>query len=869
MHGGMKVYRGSAAAARHYVEADRSRADDYYLAEGCGLAMRIVATPEGIEHRPDMGGEAYEQWVAGFDVETGAAKGRLRTDDKGVRFVEVTVNGPKTWSLAAAVHPEIAAAYDAAQMAAAEEIISWLASHATTRVGPRGRQVQVPVEQIEAAVVRHFTSRAGDPHRHLHLQINARVWAAGKWRGIHTVGVRDSLDAINGIGHAAVMCNPTFRAALADRGYTVNPESGEITELSDFVGPFSARARQIGVNIDRYEAEWRRDHPGEEPGPELARTWDRRAWSDARPDKVIPTDGRQLVDRWVDELHHLGFRATRTAASLPTTKPGSLDRDGAVGVMLDRLGAKRSAWNTADIRGEAEHFIARANLVIDPAVRRELAEDLTARAVDACTPLLHEEPPDHIRALSSPAVLQVENDIAKRLAARAAVGHPVPWDHDELDAAQLDAIAAMARSHRLVVVEGAAGAGKTAALAETRDIVEMHRHQMVVVTPTLKAAQVAAGEVGSQAFSAAWFVHRHGFRWDDNGRWTREASVFVGLRPGDLLVIDEAGMLDQDTARALLTIADETGARVAFLGDRHQLPAVGRGGVLDLAAERADPAAVVTLDRIHRFADPAYAGLSRAMRTGIDPERVFDELVLRRQIVVHASEAERTDALAFIGTATGAAIVADTREQVTDLNAAIRDSRVASRRVDDNAVVITHAGQRIGRGDRVATRQNDRQLDVANRQIWTVRRTDRLGRVVLTDGKTHRLIGPEYARKHLELAYATTVYGTQGETVSSTHVAVGEHTGAASAYVAMTRGRDSNVAHLVADDLDVARRQWVDVFSRDRADLGPAHAARLAALEAAKYVPAPKPRAARVERPPDDVYRSPFSSPSPGPGIGF
>ncbi len=42
-------------------------------------------------------------------------------------------------------------------------------------------------------------------------------------------------------------------------------------------------------------------------------------------------------------------------------------------------------------------------------------------------------------------------------------------------------------------------------------------------------------------------------------------------------------MLDQDTARALLTIADEAGARVALVGDRHQLPAVGRGGVLDLA----------------------------------------------------------------------------------------------------------------------------------------------------------------------------------------------------------------------------------------------------------------------------------------------
>ena len=46
-------------------------------------------------------------------------------------------------------------------------------------------------------------------------------------------------------------------------------------------------------------------------------------------------------------------------------------------------------------------------------------------------------------------------------------------------------------------------------------------------------------------------------------------------------------MLDQDTALALLTIADETGARVVLVGDRHQLPAVGRGGVLDLAARCA------------------------------------------------------------------------------------------------------------------------------------------------------------------------------------------------------------------------------------------------------------------------------------------
>ena len=127
--------------------------------------------------RPTRGGSPA------IDPETGAAKGRLRTDAKALRFVEVVVNGPKTWSLAAALHPEIADALDAAQTRAAEQIIGWVAEHATTRVGPKGRQVQVPVSEVEAAVVRHYTSRAGDPHRHLHLQINARVLAEGSLAG--------------------------------------------------------------------------------------------------------------------------------------------------------------------------------------------------------------------------------------------------------------------------------------------------------------------------------------------------------------------------------------------------------------------------------------------------------------------------------------------------------------------------------------------------------------------------------------------------------------------------------------------------------------------------------------------------------------
>jgi hypothetical protein len=52
-----------------------------------------------------------------------------------LRFVEVTVKGPKTSSLAAALHPEISTSLDEAQDKAAAEIVGGVAQHATTRVG--------------------------------------------------------------------------------------------------------------------------------------------------------------------------------------------------------------------------------------------------------------------------------------------------------------------------------------------------------------------------------------------------------------------------------------------------------------------------------------------------------------------------------------------------------------------------------------------------------------------------------------------------------------------------------------------------------------------------------------------------------------
>ena len=318
-----------------------------------------------------------------------------------------------------------------------------------------------------------------------------------------------------------------------------------------------------------------------------------------------------------------------------------------------------------------------------------------------------------------------------------------------------------------------------------------------------------------------------------------------------MLLVDEAGMLDQDTARALFAVADQTGAGVALLGDRHQLPAVGRGGLLDLAAGWARPEAHLELSAVHRFADPTYADLTLAMRDGQHPETVFDDLLARGQIILHTSDPERTAALAQLAANTGHLVIADTREQVATLNAAIGDQRA---RPAGSLGVVTGSGELIEVGDRIATRLNNPELRVTNRATWTVTDINAAGGLTIISPAGTRDLPRRYVQTHVELAYATTVYGAQGDTVNHAHLAIGETTGAAAAYVGMTRGRHNNTAHLVADTVEDARRQWLDVFNRDRADLGPAHAATLATEDIERYGPrapriAAQPRPAGPRRP--------------------
>lgn len=134
----------------------------------------------------------------------------------------------------------------------------------------------------------------------------------------------------------------------------------------------------------------------------------------------------------------------------------------------------------------------------------------------------------------------------------------------------------------------------------------------------------------------------------------------------------------------------------------------------------------------------------------------------------------------------------------------------------------------------LATRLNDRGLGVANRDTWTITAIDD-GTLTLrgADRGGARTLPVGYARANVELAYATTIYGAQGETTSTAHLLLGEHTTGSSAYVGMTRGRDDNVAHIVAETSRTAGRSGMPRLP----EVGPTHAARRAAEEVEWYAP--------------------------------
>lgn len=185
-----------------------------------------------------------------------------------------------------------------------------------------------------------------------------------------------------------------------------------------------------------------------------------------------------------------------------------------------------------------------------------------------------------------------------------------------------------------------------------------------------------------------------------------------------------------------------------------------------------------------------------------------------------------------------------TNEAASLINDAVREQLVAAGAVDDDRIVHGVDGLRIGVGDVVMTRSNDRYSGVANRQLWTVTALHDDGRLHLLGPAAARgteraeaTISADYVREYLHLAYASTVHGVQGETVDIGDLLATDSTDAPSLYVGLTRSKYFRTLHMIGD-LDSARDQYIAIAGRNRADLGLDQARETAAAEAALYAEA-------------------------------
>jgi DNA transposition AAA+ family ATPase len=408
----------------------------------------------------------------------------------------------------------------------------------------------------------------------------------------------------------------------------------------------------------------------------------------------------------------------------------------------------------------------------------------------------------------------------------------VPIAQSEL---QAEAAAAVAGQDPLVIIVGPAGVGKTTMLARAVDDLNANGRRVYAVAPTAKAARVLARETGAPADTVAKLIHE----------WTRpdrSACAPWDLRGGTTLLVDEAGMLNTGDLFTLARLAAMNEWRVALLGDPHQLHAVGRGGMFD---ELCAIGRVHELTQIHRFTERWEPDASLALRRG-DPTAIDTYIAHGRvtggTIDQHVAVITDRWMQAEVDGAT-LAITTATNDHVELINRAVQQRRVANGDLVDDRVVIGMNAQPVYVGDHIATRANDRHLRtstgdiVRNRETWRVIDIASNGDVVVRRLRADDTVTlpADYVARHLQLGYATTEPGNQGDTYDRAITLVTPATTGRGLYVSMTRGRHDNTALVVTEEatIEAAADVLNHVISSDRADV-PAIAQR---RELAQQIP--------------------------------
>jgi len=718
-----------------------------------------------------------------------------------------------------------------------------------TRTGSGGRNgavVQSDVTGVVATSFDHYDSRAGDPQLHTHVVIANRVCALkdGKWRTIdsrpmHAVVVTlseyynallaDRLTRVLGVGWDA-----------RERGRDRNP-AWEITGVgADLIGEFSSRSHDIDAEKDRLVAAYTTAH-GRRPSSRMIIKLRQQATLATRPAKQMHSLA-ELTDLWRQRATGiLGEDATGWAWRVISESDAIVIRadnipldmmDALAASVLQAVGEKRSTWRRWNLHAEAsrqtmgwrfattEDREALTGQICDAAEAQSLR--LTPDAMTAPDEFLRLDGtsrfrPRHMTVYSSQDLWDAETRLAglaetftAPVVGFATIDRIVNQPDRQgrtLGQDQAEALTRIATSGRVVdVLVGPAGAGKTTALGSLRTAWETEHGagSVVGLAPSATAAAVLGEDLGIGTENTARWLALH----DHTG---------LEFQPGQLVIVDEASLAGTFTLDRLAALANQAGAKVLLVGDWAQLQAVDAGGAFTmLVANRADPP---ELSDIHRFTNvwekTASLGLRHADLAAIDQYETHGRLVADDldQVTAQAYEAWRDD------TSRGVAslLVADALTTVQELNRQARHDRILAGLVAPDHEITLGDGSRASAGDVVITRLNNRHLQagrtgwVRNGDRWTIIKTHVDGSITVrraghTRGGTVTLPA-DYAAEHLDLGYAVTAHRAQGVTVDTCHVLVTPTTTRENLYVAMTRGRDSNLAYVATDRPDDSHDQ--------------------------------------------------------------
>jgi TrwC relaxase/AAA domain len=409
------------------------------------------------------------------------------------------------------------------------------------------------------------------------------------------------------------------------------------------------------------------------------------------------------------------------------------------------------------------------------------------------------------------------------------------------------AFLALTSDRRAEILVGPAGSGKTRTAAQVAQVWRQAGMGDVYALTTSQAARNVLHDAGVELAdnTAVFLGHLAG---------QREARGAKTVRPGTLLILDEASMMSMADMAAILRQATEGNCRVLITGDHEQLAAVEGGGGMMMLLRRMG---YVQLPEPVRFSKEWERDASLLLRAGdVSVLAQYEE-----QDRVRGGDAEEAMDLAcrawtadHLG-GKDSLLLARTEEQARELSRRVRDDLIRYGVVRPGPEVRLREGAVAGPGDLIVARQNRRQIGAGRPGEWLTNRD--VLRVVTISGAgimvrrrtgrdpqtgepvwTRPFVVPRtYLFSHCDLAYATTPHAVQGRTVDTAHVLVDGLGDRQGLYVAMSRGREANYTYCVtgfprladvregsrpAPELARARRLAHEHQGLERADVSPA-----------------------------------------------